>query len=181
LLRRRAPRNDKTLLALVFVRRPVCFAADIGDSQGRDNGKIRISKHFLKGGLGVKKIGLSVWFLVLLITSPVYAEDRGNIAVAAEGNTSTAKVSGVAARSPYFLIFDRAGALMEALDNPYKGAGRKAGVSVVPFLAQKGVILVVAGEFGKNMTRAMKERNIKYMEFQGSAEAALKRVLEASK
>ena len=129
----------------------------------------------------MKKTALSVLLLVFLITSLVYAEDKGKIAVAAEGNTATAEVSGVAARSPYFLIFDRAGTLIEALDNPYKGAGRKAGVSVVPFLAQKGVTTIVAGEFGRNMVQAMKERNIKYMQFQGSAGAALKNVLEASK
>jgi len=113
--------------------------------------------------------------------NPVCAENKGNIAVAAEGNTPTAEVSGVAARSPYFLIFDRAGTLIEALDNPYKGAGRKAGVSVVPFLAQKGVTTIVAGEFGRNMIEAMKERNIESMEFQGSAEGALKKVLESRK
>jgi predicted Fe-Mo cluster-binding NifX family protein len=129
----------------------------------------------------MRKTALSVLFLVLLTTSQVYAEDKGNIAVAAEGTTAAAQVSGVAARSPYFLIFNRAGTLIEAIDNPYKGAGRKAGVSVVPFLAQKGVTTIVAGEFGKNMIQAMKERDIKYMEFQGSAEAALKNVLEASK
>jgi predicted Fe-Mo cluster-binding NifX family protein len=79
------------------------------------------------------------------------------------------------------LIFDQAGTLIETLDNPYKGAGRKAEVSVVPFLAQQRVTTIVAGEFGSNMVQTMRERNIKYIEFQGSAEAALKRVLEASK
>ena len=129
----------------------------------------------------MKKIGLSVLFLLLLITTLVDAEDKGKIAVAAGGNTIASEVSGVAARSPYFLIFDRAGTLLEAVDNPYREAGRKAGVSVVPFLAQKGVTTIVAGEFGKNMIQAMKERNIQYIEFQGSAVAALKNVLEASK
>jgi predicted Fe-Mo cluster-binding NifX family protein len=128
----------------------------------------------------MRKTALSILFLVFLMTNPVYAEDKGNIAVAAEGNTPTAEVCGVAARSPYFLIFNRAGTLIEAVDNPYKGAGRKAGVSVVPFLAQKGVTTIVAGEFGKNMIQAMKERDIKYMEFQGSAEGALRKFLKAS-
>ena len=129
----------------------------------------------------MKKMGLSVLFMVLLMTSIGDAEGKGKIAVAAKGNTIASEVSGVAARSPYFLIFDRAGTLLEAVDNPYREAGRKAGVSVVPFLAQKGVTTIVAGEFGKNMIQAMKERNIQYIEFQGSAVAALKNVLEASK
>ena len=129
----------------------------------------------------MKKIGISVLFLAFLMINPVCAENKGNIAVAAEGNTPTAEVSGVAARSPYFLIFDGAGKLLEAVDNPYKAARKQAGASVVPFLAQKGVTLVVAGEFGKNMIEAMKERSIEYMEFQGSAEGALKKALEAKK
>lgn len=127
----------------------------------------------------MKKIGLSVLFIVLLMTSLGDAENKGNIAVAAEGTTAAAQVSGVAARSPYFLIFDREGIFLEALDNPYKEARRKAGASVVPFLAQKGVTTIVAGEFGRNMIQAMTERNINYVEFQGNAEAALKKALEA--
>jgi predicted Fe-Mo cluster-binding NifX family protein len=127
----------------------------------------------------MKKTGLSILFLVLLITILVYAEDMGKIAVAAEGNTPTAEVSGVAARSPYFLIFDGAGTLLEAVDNPYKAARRGAGSSVVPFLAQKGVTFVVAGEFGQKMIQAMKGGGIEYLESRGSAKAALKKVLEA--
>jgi predicted Fe-Mo cluster-binding NifX family protein len=126
----------------------------------------------------MKKTALSTMFMILLMTSLGHAEDKGKIAVAAEETTAAAQVSGVAARSPYFLIFDPAGALLEAVENPYRETGRKAGVSVVPFLAQKRVTTVVAGKFGKNMIQAMKERNIKYMEFQGNTEAALQRVLE---
>jgi predicted Fe-Mo cluster-binding NifX family protein len=127
----------------------------------------------------MKRTGRSILFLVLLITSLVYAEDKGKIAVAAEGNTPTAEVSGVAARSPYFLIFDGTGTLLEAVDNPYKAARGGAASSVVPFLAQKGVTFVVAGEFGQKMIQTMKGRGIEYLESRGSAESALKKVLEA--
>jgi len=127
------------------------------------------------------KIGLSILVALLLITSLLYAADKGKIAVAAQVKSTTAQVSGVAARSPYFLIFDGDGKLMEAIDNPYKDAKGGAGPSVVPFLAEKGVTLVVAGEFGKNMIQAMKSKGIGYFEFKGSAEAALKKALEAKK
>jgi predicted Fe-Mo cluster-binding NifX family protein len=129
----------------------------------------------------VKKIGLSVLFLAFLMINPVYAENKGNIAVAAEGKTSAAEVSRAAARTPYFLIFDGAGTLIEALENPHKEVKRRAASSVVPFLAQKGVTTIVAGEFGKNMVQAMKEGNIEYTEFHGNAEGALKKVLESRK
>jgi len=129
----------------------------------------------------MKKIEVSILVLVLLITSLVYAADKGKVAVAAEGKTATAEVSGVSGRSPYFLIFDGDGKLLEAVDNPYKAAKRGAGPSVVPFLSQKGATFVVAGKFGENMIQTMKAKGIEYLEFHGSAEAALKKVLEARK
>ena len=129
----------------------------------------------------MKKTVIAFLSMVFLLTSLVYSAEKGNIVVAAEGKTAAAKVSGVAARSPYFLIFDRSGKLLEAVDNPYKAAKGGAGTSVVPFLAQKGAIMVVAGEFGENMIQAMKGKGMRYLEFKGSAEEALKKVLEAKK
>lgn len=119
-----------------------------------------------------------VLFFVLLMASPVYGADKGNIAVAGDGKTAAAQVSGEAARAPYFLIFDRSGALVEAVENPHKEAARRAGASVVPFLAKKGVTFIVAGNFGKHMIQAMQSQGMQYVEFQGSAEAALNKVLE---
>ena len=129
----------------------------------------------------MKKIGLYILIAVFLITSPVYAADTGKIAVAAEGKAATAEVSRVAARSPYFLFFDWDGKLLESVENPYKAARRRAGTAVVPFLAQKAATFVVAGKFGENMIRAMKAKGIEYLEFQGNAEAAFKKVLEERK
>jgi predicted Fe-Mo cluster-binding NifX family protein len=129
----------------------------------------------------MKKIGFTVLSLIFLFTNLVGAADQGKIAVAAEGKTAAAKVSEVAAHAPYFLIFDGAGKLLEAVDNPYKTSKGGAGTSVVPFLAQKGVTMVLAGEFGKNMTQAMKGKGMRYLESKGSTEEALKKVLEAKK
>jgi predicted Fe-Mo cluster-binding NifX family protein len=128
-----------------------------------------------------KRTVVSILILAFLIISPVHAADRGTIAVAASGKAVTAEVNSVAARSPYFLIFDGDGKFMEAIDNPYKEARGGAGSSVVSFLAQKDVAFVVAGGFGKKMIRAMEAQRIGYLEFNGSAEAALKKVLEARK
>jgi len=130
---------------------------------------------------GTGRLFILILLPLFLATSLVSAEEKGKIAVAAEGAAATASVSGVAARSPYFLVFDGAGTLLEAVDNPYKEARRGAGPLVVPFLAQKGVTFVVAGKFGDKMIQAMKEKDIGYMEFHGSAEAALEKALEARK
>ena len=129
----------------------------------------------------MKKIALTILCVIFLLTGLAYAADQGKIAVAAEGKTAAATVSGVAARAPYFLIFDESGKLLEAVDNPYKAAKGGAGTSVVPFLAQKGAGMVVAGEFGENMIQSMKGKGMRYLEFKGSAEEALKKVLEAKK
>lgn len=126
----------------------------------------------------MKKVSAVILMLVLLITSLGYAADKGKIAVAAEGKAVASDVSGVAARCSYFLIFDGDGALIEAIDNPFKGAKGGAGRSVVPFLAQKGVTFVVAGEFGRNMAQSLKANGIESLEFEGSAEAAMKKILE---
>jgi len=129
----------------------------------------------------MKKTGLFILVSVLLLTSLASAADRTVVAVAAEGKTASDQVSGVAARAPFFLIFDGDGKLLEAVDNPYKEANRGAGASVVTFLAQKGVTFVVAEKFGRNMIRAMKDKGIGHLEFKGSAEAALKKALEGKK
>jgi len=124
-------------------------------------------------------VTLSVLTLALLLTSPVHASDKHRIAVAADGKTTAAQVSAVAARSPYFLIVDTTGTLLEAVDNPYHDAAKRAGSAVVAFLAQRSVTVVVAGEFGKNMIQAMKAGGIVYVAFRGSVDAAIKKVLEA--
>jgi len=131
--------------------------------------------------MNIKRLGILALVVSFLITGLAYADQKGKIAVAAEGKSAAAKVSGVAARSPYFLIFDGDGKLLEAVENPYKTAKGGAGTSVVPFLAQKGASMVVAGEFGGNMIQAMKGKGIGYLEFKGSAQEALKKVLEANK
>ncbi|MBN2034616.1 MAG: dinitrogenase iron-molybdenum cofactor biosynthesis protein [Deltaproteobacteria bacterium] len=129
----------------------------------------------------MKKIGMIVLSVLFLLASFVSAEEPRKIAVAAEGNTPAAKVSEVAARSPYFLIFDETGKFLEAVENPHKDARGGAATAVVPFLSQKGASTVVAGQFGKNMIQAMKGKRIDSLEFNGSAEEAVIKVLQSNK
>ena len=129
----------------------------------------------------MKKTVMFILAAISILTGLAYAADNDKIAVASDGKTTAAKVSGVAARSPYFLLFDRDGQMLEILDNPYKSARRKAGTQIVPFLAQQGVTFVVAGEFGQNMIQAMKGRGIKHLESEGDVQVALSKALEAVK
>jgi predicted Fe-Mo cluster-binding NifX family protein len=126
----------------------------------------------------MKKTGVFILFLFFLLATFGNAADQGKIVVAAEGKTTASKVSGVAARAPYFLFFDRSGKMLEAVANPYKSVKGGAGTSVVHFLSQRGATLIAAGEFGKNMFQAMKNKGLKSLEVRGSVEEALKQILE---
>ena len=99
------------------------------------------------------------------------------IAVAATGKTVAATVGAKLAKSPYFLICDGAGKLIESLDNPYKDS-ESAGPTTVNFLSQKGVKVVIAESFGQRIADVMKSKGMDYFEFRGTAEDAVKAVLK---
>jgi predicted Fe-Mo cluster-binding NifX family protein len=117
---------------------------------------------------------------VVLVLSAVHASYKNaiKIAVASDGKTTTASnVSNLAGRSPYFLIFDGSGKLIETVENPYKDARGGAGLSVVNLLAQKGVKTIVADTFGPRMVDAMKDKGIRHLAFKGNVNDAAKKVL----
>ncbi len=124
-------------------------------------------------------VGLSLAFLLLLSSSAVAAE-RTAIAVAAEKDTPNSQVSTVAGRSPYFLLFDEKGAFLEAVSNPYQNARGGAGSAAADFLAAKGVKVIVAGTFGPRMVGAMQAKNLRHLEFKGSAADAVKQAIADS-
>ncbi len=91
------------------------------------------------------------------------------IAVAAEGETAEASVSSQSARSPYFLLFDDRGVLVEAVANPFREVQRGAGPQVADFLAAKGLRIIIAGEFGPRMINALQGRQMEFRTAAGSA------------
>ncbi len=128
------------------------------------------------------KKGMVLFFVMFLLLSTVSSaaqKETVKIAVASEGKAMTAAICNLAARCPYYLIFDRSGNLIEVLDNPHRDASRGAGRLVVSFLMQKGVTTLVAGNVGDKMLRAMRIEGIAYLAFSGSAEGAVKKVLMA--
>jgi predicted Fe-Mo cluster-binding NifX family protein len=100
------------------------------------------------------------------------------IAVAANGDTPGAPVNAQAASSPYFLVFDQKGELLEALENPYKNT-QNSGPDVVNYLAGKGATVVVAEGFGPKIVEVMKAKEIWPVPFKGSAQDAVKKVLQS--
>lgn len=114
---------------------------------------------------------------LLLISFTAFAADPAKIAVATEEQTPSSQVSAVAARSPYFLLFDENGTLLEAVVNPHKDAPGGVGSQAVEFFAGRGVTVVIAGAFGPKMVRAMQTEGMRYLEFKGSADEAVKKAI----
>ena len=99
------------------------------------------------------------------------------IAVAANGETSLASVSAQAGATAFFLIFNKAGKLIEKLANPEKNAD-SPGTAAVDFLVGKGATVVVAEGFGPKIVEVMKGKGIRAVAFKGSVEEAVKNVLQ---
>jgi predicted Fe-Mo cluster-binding NifX family protein len=103
---------------------------------------------------------------------------RAFIAVASEGKDSTADVGPIAARSRYFLIFNRQGELIESLENPHRKADSGAGRMVADFLADRGIFTFVAQKFGGNIKASLERRGMSYTEYPGPAAEAVKVLLK---
>ena len=125
----------------------------------------------------MNKIILLLFLIMIIIPAESYAGERFKIAVSSEGAEEAASISSKAARCPFFLIFDEGGNLMEAIENPFKDAPKGAGASVVDYLADKGVTILIAETFGVKIVNALEENNIAYYEFDGSVSEAVKKVV----
>ncbi len=117
--------------------------------------------------------------LLAVFTASAVSAKSGKIAVAADGKSSTAMVSAVAARSAFFLFFDQGGKFLEAIANPHKDAGSNASGLVTGFLADNGVTDVIAGAFGDKMKNALEQKGIRCAEQKGitAAEAVRRNLL----
>ena len=98
------------------------------------------------------------------------------IVVAANGETRADSVSAQAGGAAFFLIFNKAGELIEKLPNPEKNA-ENPGIAVVDFLAGKGATVVVAEGFGPKIVGTMQSKGIRAVSFKGSVHEALKMIL----
>ena len=125
----------------------------------------------------MKKI-ISVTLMILfLISGLAFAAQKEKIAVAANDKIPSAAVSKQAGVAPFFLFFDGKGKMIEAIENPYKDK-EGAGKSAAELLGNKGATVVVAEEFGGQIVEVMKGKGIKAVSFKGSAEEAVKKVLQ---
>ncbi len=120
---------------------------------------------------------LAALFLVTSEIVPAQQTRSEMIAVSASDKTASASVGSQAGRSPFFLLFDKQGRLVEAVDNPYKDAGN-AGIPTLEFLVGKGVKVLVAESFGSRIVEVMKGKGMRPVEFKGSASDAVKKAMD---
>ena len=100
------------------------------------------------------------------------------IAFASVDRDENAEISPRPGRARFYLLFDENRKLLEVISNPFSRGGGGAGFGVAKMLADKGVAIVVGGQFGENMEGALRERGLKYYEMTGSVRDGLARVIE---
>ena len=127
----------------------------------------------------MKKTLFSTSVVLFLLPVMAYAaqKDTVKIAVASNSKDPASSISSKAGKCPYYLIFDSTGQLIEVVENPYKDAQSGAGQQTADFLADKGVTIVIAGNFGDKMIGAMRSNGTDYLKSQGVAHDAVKKVL----
>ena len=118
--------------------------------------------------------------VLVLMAGAAGAADKAMIVVSAEGQTAQASVSALVARAAFFLFYDKTGKLLEAVPNPYRQGGG-SGITVVDFLAGKGVSVIVAEGFGSQIVNEIRSKDIAVVSFKGSAVDAVKSVLQSKK
>ena len=97
--------------------------------------------------------------------------------MAANSNSLSAPVANQPGPSQFFLFFDKQGAFVEAVNNPYKDAG-SPGPAVLDFLASKGIKVLVAGWFGPQIVEVIKDKGMRQVVFTGAVKDAVKKALE---
>ena len=125
-----------------------------------------------------RTMSIMIVTVMLVATAWAFAAGGEKIAVAANDKTPSASVSKQAGLAPFFLLFDGKGKMTEAIENPYKDK-EGAGKSVAELLKNKGVTVLVAEEYGGQIVEVMKSKGIKAVAFKGSAEEAVKKVLQS--
>lgn len=121
---------------------------------------------------------VSLFLFLLFALATEASADAMKIAVATTGPEKDAAISQQAGRTPFFLFFDDKGNLLETIENPSRDQSRLAGPSAALFLAEKGVTLVIAGDFGSKMKQALEEHHIQYVKKTGVAYSAVQTIIQ---
>ena len=108
--------------------------------------------------------------------TPSGTPTKGTVAVASTGQTPSDPIGSVAARSPYFLLFDEKGDFLGSMENPHADSGGGTGRLVADLMAERGVRTLIAGNFGRNIKADLEERGVRFIEATGPCAEAVRRL-----
>lgn len=98
-------------------------------------------------------------------------------AIASNEATKESNVSDLAARAPFYLLFDLSGNLLEVLKNPFADTSGRAAPQAAEFLAGAGVTKLVAEKFGHKMVIELDSKGIDHLESKGAVESVIRKIL----
>lgn len=123
------------------------------------------------------KTMIMLWVVLFCGLAGTALGQEMKIGVAAQAPQADALISPVAARAPYFLIFDGQGLLLETLVNEAVSAKGGAGQEAAELLHGRGVRLFVAGRVGGRMRGALESHNIAIHEKTGVAHETVRTII----
>ena len=89
------------------------------------------------------------------------------IAIGATAPELNGQIAMHGARAPFYLLFDEQGNMLEVLTNPVVQAEGGAAPQAALFLADKGVTLLAAGDFGSRFVSELEEKGIGHAQMSG--------------
>ncbi len=107
------------------------------------------------------------------------AKSLNNIAVAAVEDNETSKISEIAGKAPWYLIFDETGVFLKSIENPAQSSRRDSSSIVINLLLKESCKTAIAGEFGRKMQNQLKTNKIEYYECQGIAKSVVQKFVSA--
>ncbi len=126
----------------------------------------------------IKLLILSVFFVFSALAGHTAEKQSAYIAAAVEGPSGSALLSGVAARAPYYIFYDKSGRVTESIQNPFRSQ-QAAGPRLTEFLVSKGVKIFIAESFGNGrMPALLTSRGVTLKESKGTADDAVKQLIK---
>ena len=126
----------------------------------------------------MQTIFLSIVVVLLVALAYSATAQTIKIAVPAAGSEKNSPISEETGRAPFFLFFDGEGNFLEAVKNPAKDQPGGVSRTVVSLLSENNVTMIIAGSIGDKMKQALTAHHIKFADNTGSADDAVKTIIQ---
>ncbi|MCD4722823.1 MAG: hypothetical protein K8S13_23645 [Desulfobacula sp.] len=126
----------------------------------------------------MQTIFLSIVVVLLVTLASGVTAQTMKIAVPAIGSEKNSLISEKTGKAPFFLIFDEKGNFIEAIKNPAKDQSGGISRTVVALLSDKNVTMIIAGSIGVKMKQALTDHHINFVNKIGTADDAVKTIIQ---